>query len=122
MNHGLVASVALRFVLGGLAVVLATIIARFTGTRIGGIFAAFPAVYLAAILSLSLDYQGSQLVKMSIHVSQGALIGMLANILCALAASWLIASHGWKKGLLQALVIWLVAATGIYFTWKLVNP
>ena len=41
--------------------------------RIGGIFAAFPAVYLAVILSLYLDYRGEELIKMSVHISEGAL-------------------------------------------------
>lgn len=120
MDSSIIIPVLLRFFLGGLAVVISTIIARLSGPRIGGIFAAFPAVYLAAILSLTLDYQGSDLINMSIHVSQGAFVGMLANIICAVAASWLIARGGWKKGLIQALIIWLLSATGIYLTWKLV--
>jgi len=100
--------------------VLCTLIARSFGPRIGGIFAAFPAVYLAALLSLKLDYQGQQLVEMSVHVSEGALVGMLANIICAVAASRLILTKGWQRGLGQALLIWLIAATCIYMTWKLV--
>lgn len=99
---------------------LCTLIARSFGPRIGGIFAAFPAVYLAALLSLKLDYQGQQLVEMSVHVSEGALVGMLANIICAVAASRLILTKGWQRGLGQALLIWLIAATCIYMTWKLV--
>lgn len=99
---------------------LCTLIARSFGPRIGGIFAAFPAVYLAALLSLKLDYQGQQLVEMSVHVSEGALVGMLANIICAVAASRLILTKGWQRGLWQALLIWLIAATCIYMTWKLV--
>lgn len=118
-NHMLM-PILLRFLLGGGAIVLCTLIARSFGSRIGGIFAAFPAVYLAALLSLKLDYQGGQLIEMSIHVSEGALVGMLANIICAVAASYLVLKKGWQKGLGQALLIWLVAATCIYITWKLV--
>lgn len=120
MSYDLIIPVMLRFILGGTAIVVCTLIARFSGPRMGGIFAAFPAVYLAAILSLALDYRGEQLVSMSIHVSEGALVGMLANIICAVAASRLILRNGWQKGLGQALLIWLLAATGIYMTWKLV--
>ncbi len=119
-GSSLLMPVLLRFLLGGGAIVLCTIIARSFGPRIGGIFAAFPAVYLAALLSLTLDYPGQKLVEMSVHVSEGALVGMLANIICAIAASRLVLKKGWQKGLGQALLIWLLAATCIYFTWKLV--
>jgi uncharacterized membrane protein (GlpM family) len=122
MSYDLIIPVMLRFVLGGTAIVACTLIARFSGPRMGGIFAAFPAVYLAAILSLALDYRGGQLINMSVHVSEGALVGMLANIICTVAASRLILRNGWQKGLGQALLIWLLAATGIYMTWKLVMP
>lgn len=118
--NDLIIPVLLRFILGGGAIVACTLIARISGPRVGGIFAAFPAVYLAAILSLALDYRGEQLINMSVHVSQGALVGMLASIIWAVAASRLILKNGWKKGLGLALLIWLLAATCIYITWKLV--
>lgn len=98
--------------------VASTLLSRAFGGRIGGIFAAFPAVYLAAILCLALEYRGSELLIMSQHVSQGALVGMIADIICAIAASKLILSQGWVKGLNLALVIWLIAASGIYLTWQ----
>ncbi|MEA4926858.1 MAG: DUF3147 family protein [Syntrophomonadaceae bacterium] len=115
-----VAPVILRFILGGGAVVASTIVARSFGGRIGGIFAAFPAVYLAAVLSLGLDYSGQQLLEMSRSISHGALIGMIADVFCALAASRFILKHGWGKGLVQALVLWCVLAPVIYFTWQLI--
>lgn len=114
MNHIELAPLLLRFILGGGAVVAATIIARAFGGRIGGIFAAFPAVYLAAILSLWLDYRGDELLQLSRHVSVGALVGMVANIICALAASRLILVRGWQKGLALAILIWFITASGIY--------
>lgn len=110
-------SLALRFVLGGSAVVASTLVARAFGGRIGGIFAAFPAVYLAAILGLGLEYGGSELLFMSEEVSKGALVGMLADIGCALAASALILKYGWKSGLSRALLFWSVLAPAIYFAW-----
>ena len=94
-----------------------TLIARTFGGRIGGIFAAFPAVYLAAILGLGLEYGGSDLLFMSEEVSKGALVGMLADIGCALAASALILKYGWKSGLSRALLFWAVLAPAIYFAW-----
>lgn len=109
----------LRFVLGGSAVLASTLIARALGGRIGGVFAAFPAVYLAAIISLALEYRGEELVQLSQQVSLGALIGMIADIICAVSASFLILRNGWKKGLVIALCIWLVSASGIYWIWKI---
>ncbi|MCQ1536630.1 DUF3147 family protein [Methanosarcina sp. KYL-1] len=109
--------VLLRFLFGGSAVVAATLIARAFGGRIGGIFAAFPAVYLAAVVGLSLEYEGSELLFVSEELSKGALVGMLADIGCALAASYLILRYGWKKGLGYSLLLWAVLAPLIYFAW-----
>jgi hypothetical protein len=51
--------VFLRFLLGGSTVVVSTLAAKNSGGRLGGIFGAFPAVYLATVLGLSMDYKGS---------------------------------------------------------------
>lgn len=118
MEHSLLTPVLLRFLFGGTAVVLSTLVAHAFGGRIGGIFAAFPAVYLAAIISLRLEYNGDELLAVSRHLSQGALIGMIANIICAYAASHFILKQGWKMGLVYALLVWGIAATGIYFSWQ----
>lgn len=113
--------VIIRFVLGGGAVVAATVVARWFGGKVGGIFAAFPAVYLAAVLSLGLEYQGSALLQVSQHISQGALVGMTADIFCAIAASYLIVRNGWKKGLVQALILWCIIAPALYLSWKILT-
>lgn len=115
------ASVLLRFALGGSAVVLATIVSRRFGGHIGGVFAAFPAVYLAAVLSLGLEYRGQELLIISQHLSQGALAGMLADVICALAASRFILKRGWKKGLVYTLLLWCIAAPALYFTWQIMK-
>ena len=57
-----ISALLIRFLLGGAAVVLCTIVSKKMGTKIGGIFAAFPAVYLAALLTVGLDFSGDQLV------------------------------------------------------------
>jgi uncharacterized membrane protein (GlpM family) len=118
VNQSYLAPMLLRFLFGGTAVVLATLVARAFGGRIGGIFAAFPAVYLAAIISLRLEYKGQELVLLSQQISQGALIGMIADIICAYTASRFIMQQGWKYGLLCSLLIWCIAATGIYLAWQ----
>jgi len=102
--------------LGGIAVALSTILAKNSGGRLGGILGAFPAVYLATILGLSLDYKGSDLLLASIQLSKGSLVGMVADICCALAASYLILRLGWKQGLVYAILLWAVITPVIYFT------
>lgn len=109
--------VLLRFLFGGSAVVASTLVARSFGGRLGGIFAAFPAVYLAAVVGLSVDYEGNELLLASEQLSKGALVGMVADIFCALAASYLILRYGWKRGLIYALFLWIIIAPTIYLTW-----
>jgi hypothetical protein len=109
--------VLLRFIFGGSAVAASAIIAKKFGGRLGGVFAAFPAVYLAAIIGLSMDYKGNELLQVSEQISKGAVVGMLADICCALAASYFILRYGWKKGLVYSLLLWVVLAPTIYFTW-----
>jgi Protein of unknown function (DUF3147) len=109
--------VFLRFLFGGSTVVASTLVAKNFGGRLGGVFAAFPAVYLAAIMGLSMDYEGRELLLISRQLSSGALVGMTADVFCALAASFLILRCGWKKGLAYALSFWIIIAPVIYFLW-----
>lgn len=106
-----------RFLLGGSAVVVSTLAAKNSGGRLGGIFGAFPAVYLAMVLSLSMDYKGSDLLLASEQLSKGSLVGIVADVCCALAASYMILRYGWKQGLVYALLLWAMIAPLIYFTW-----
>ncbi|WP_418790796.1 DUF3147 family protein [Phosphitispora sp. TUW77] len=103
-----------RFVLGGGAVAVAYILAKRIGGRWGGIFAAFPAVYLAAIITVSAGAPLGEGVPLVLEVSKGALVGMLANIVCTVAASVFIVRHGWQKGLVRALMVWLVFVSVFY--------
>lgn len=108
-------SMLLRFVLGGSAVVGSTIIAKKMGGKIGGIFAAFPAVYLAALLTIRLDATGNELLDKSVSLSKGAMIGMAANIFFAITAGFLCARKGWKRGLVYSLICWLLISCLILF-------
>jgi hypothetical protein len=96
----------IRFLLGGGAVVASTIVARKLGEKAGGIFAAFPAVYLAALLTASLDFGGNELVSHSILLSKGAIVGMSINILVAILTGQLLPKLGWKRGLINAIGFW----------------
>ncbi|MBU7006466.1 DUF3147 family protein [Phosphitispora fastidiosa] len=108
------AGLLIRFVLGGGAVAAAYILAKRIGGRWGGIFAAFPAVYLAAIITVSAGLPSGEGLPLVLEVSKGALIGMLGNIMCAVAASVFIVRYGWQKGLFRALMVWLVFVSVFY--------
>jgi uncharacterized membrane protein (GlpM family) len=110
-----VGALLIRFVLGGSAVVAATIVARKLGEKAGGIFAAFPAVYLAALLTNRLDLSGEALVQHSIVLSKGAIVGMSINIVTAMIAGVLLKKHGWKLGLVQTVLCWIAVSTVVVF-------
>lgn len=103
-----VSALLIRFFLGGSAVVLCTVVGKKLGERMGGIFAAFPAVYLAALLTVALDFSGEALIDHSIVLSKGALIGMLINISIAVIAGKLLVKQGWKMGLTSSMMCWVV--------------
>lgn len=105
-----ISALLIRFVLGGAAVVASTIVARRLGEKAGGIFAAFPAVFLAALLTAGLDLKGEDLVSQSIVLSKGAMVGMGINILVAIFAGFLLNKFGLKKGLIQVLGCWFVVS------------
>lgn len=107
-------AVLIRFVLGGGAVAAAFILARRIGGRWGGIFAAFPAVFVAAIITIGTGAGPGQAVGLTLQVSKGAFVGMLANIACAMAAYFFIRRIGWKRGLLSAMTVWLVLILVFY--------
>ena len=112
-----ISPILLRFLFGGSAVVASRLIAQNFGGKLGGVFAAFPAVYLAAVVGLSMEYEGKELLFVSEQLSKGAFVGMAADICCALAASYFIIKYGWKTGLSLSLLFWAVLAPLIYFTW-----
>jgi uncharacterized membrane protein (GlpM family) len=108
-----VGALLIRFLLGGTAVVVSTLVARNLGEKAGGIFAAFPAVYLAALLTVGLDFRGEELVSHSILLSKGAIVGMGINILVAILAGYLLPKQGWKRGLVQAMGFWLIVSMAV---------
>lgn len=108
-----ISALLIRFLLGGAAVAVSTLVARNLGEKAGGIFAAFPAVYLAALLTVGLDFSGNELVAHSILLSKGAIVGMGINILVAILAGYLLPRQGWKRGLIQAMGFWLVVSMAV---------
>jgi uncharacterized membrane protein (GlpM family) len=109
-----ISGIVLRFLLGGSAVAASALIGRKLGGKIGGIFAAFPAVFASAVISTTIGLPQIEAVRRTITLSRGALVGMIVNIGCAIATGWLVTRFGWKKGLLIALSGWLVIATMVF--------
>jgi hypothetical protein len=107
--------ILLRFLLGGSAVAASAIIGRKLGGRIGGIFAAFPAVFASAVISTTIGLPQLEAVRQTVSLSKGALVGMVVDIGCAIATGWLITRVGWKKGLPIALSGWLVVALLVFY-------
>ncbi len=70
-----IGSAILHFVIGGIAVALASIIADKVGGKLGGIIATMPAVFLAAIIALALDHRGTQF---SGDVDESSVLGQLS--------------------------------------------
>lgn len=110
-------SLVLRFFIGGIAVAAASILAGKLGGKIGGIIATLPAVYIAAIVTLLLDHRGEDLVQMSIHLSAGAILGIVACIITVAFASVYIRRNGFQKGTLFVIVFWLLLSC-VFFGMK----
>jgi uncharacterized membrane protein (GlpM family) len=113
--HISISALLIRFILGGSAVVACTLVAKKLGEKAGGIFAAFPAVYLAALITIGLDFHGGSLVSHSIILSKGAIYGMGINVLVAIIAGYLLPKMGWKRGIIHAMVCWVAVSSVVVF-------
>jgi hypothetical protein len=109
-----ISGLVLRFLFGGSTVAASAVIGRKLGGRIGGIFAAFPAVFASVVISTTLGLSQLEAIRRTISLSRGALVGMIADVACAIAAGWLIVRLGWKKGLVLALLGWLLLSSLVY--------
>lgn len=98
----------MRFVLGGTAVVLCYVISVISPVKfIGGVFAGFPAVMVAAVLMAGLKDGDREAAE----VARGAVAGMIGCTACVLAALCLIGVMGsWPLGLVAAILVWGVTA------------
>ncbi|KNZ68318.1 hypothetical protein Tfer_3146 [Thermincola ferriacetica] len=105
--------VLLRFVLGGGSVAAAYLLGKKVGGRFGGIFAAFPGVFLASVISVGAGKDLHLANHLVLQVSKGALVGMVANIIACLVAGWLIPRTGYKKGLVYTFFVWAFTGAAI---------
>ena len=89
-------------------------IADKVGGKLGGIIATMPAVYLAAVIALAIDHRGHQLIQMSIHLSTGAVVGIVSCIITVFLTSLFIGKRNYKSGTIFAIVCWLVISVAIF--------
>ncbi|HEX2952805.1 MAG TPA: DUF3147 family protein [Bacillota bacterium] len=104
----------LRFLLGGFAVAASAVVGNRLGGRVGGIFAAFPAVFASAVIATAVGLPQAEAIEHTLEMSRGAFVGMALDIGCAIASGLLIRRLGWQKGLTLSVGGWIVAATVVY--------
>lgn len=96
--------VLIKFLVGGLAVLVSYIVSMVLPWKeFGGIFATFPAVFLVSMFITGMQFGD----KMVMHVSRGAVFGMI-GVLFSILATW---------GLLQSTQMWLVSIIGGFIVW-----
>ncbi|MFB9324878.1 DUF3147 family protein [Paenibacillus aurantiacus] len=102
----------LRFILGGLAVVLSYVASVLLPWKaLGGIFAAFPAVMIVAVLMMGIS-QGSDKAA---AVARGSVYGMTGCAACVLTVLYALRTTGlWWFSLLLGVTVWFLSAMAIY--------
>ncbi|WP_066319008.1 DUF3147 family protein [Bacillus sp. FJAT-29814] len=98
----------LRFLLGGAAVMASYLIIVVSPWEIlGGIFAAFPAVMITAVLMTGIKSGTKNAAK----IANGSVYGMIGGIICAatvyMVLKW---SHNWGLSMLVGLFFWLISS------------
>lgn len=98
----------LRFVLGGLAVVLSYMASVLLPWKaLGGIFAAFPAVMVVAVMMVGLS-QGSEKAA---AVARGSVYGMTGCAVCVVTVWYALKITGsWWPSLMLGLIGWFAGS------------
>jgi hypothetical protein len=95
----------IRFILGGAAVMVSYLITIISPWKIlAGIFAAFPAVMITAVLMVGIA-SGS---KKAAKIANGSVFGMIGGVVCV-ATVWTVlqVSANWALSIVLGLVFWL---------------
>jgi uncharacterized membrane protein (GlpM family) len=107
-----------RFALGAAVSIVAGIISKGAGARLGGVFLAFPAI-LPASLTFVQDKEGTHKADRD---AIGAVLGGLALVVFAAVAESTFARINSALVLLCSLVAWLVACAVMYVLLAVVRP
>ncbi|MEH7254416.1 DUF3147 family protein [Neobacillus niacini] len=95
----------IRFTLGGAAVMISYLITVLSPWKIlAGIFAAFPAVMITAVLMMGIA-SGS---KKAAKIANGSVFGMIGGVVCV-ATVWTVlhVSGNWALSIVLGLLFWL---------------
>lgn len=95
----------IRFILGGTAVMVSYLITVISPWKIlAGIFAAFPAVMITAVLMVGIA-SGS---KNAAKIANGSVFGMIGGVVCV-ATVWTVlqVSGNWTLSIVLGLLFWL---------------
>jgi hypothetical protein len=103
----------IRFLIGGTAVMLSYLVTVLSPWKIlAGIFAAFPAVMITAILMVGIA-SGS---KKAAKIAKGSVYGMVGGVVCAVTVLiTLQMSQKWLFSIIIGLVLWLGSSVVIYW-------
>ncbi|NMD69677.1 DUF3147 family protein [Bacillus sp. DNRA2] len=101
----------IRFILGGTAVMLSYLITVLSPWKIlAGIFAAFPAVMLTAVLMVGIA-SGS---KKAGKIANGSVFGMIGGIVCVATVLLVLqTSQNWGLSIALGLLFWLASSVAI---------
>ncbi|WP_147533617.1 DUF3147 family protein [Bacillus marasmi] len=101
----------IRFILGGTAVMFSYLITVLSPWKIlAGIFAAFPAVMLTAVLMVGIA-SGS---KKAGKIANGSVFGMMGGIVCVATVLLVLEkSQDWGLSIALGLVFWLGSSVAI---------
>jgi hypothetical protein len=101
----------MRFIFGGAAVSLSYIITVISPWKIlAGIFAAFPAVMLTAIMMVGL----ASGTKKAADIAKGSVYGMIGGIVCVTTVLLALqATDNWFFSITLGLILWLGSSLAI---------
>lgn len=101
----------MRFVLGGAAVSISYLITVISPWKIlAGIFAAFPAVMLTAIIMVGM----ASGTKKATNIAKGSVYGMMGGLVCvATVLMTLKTTHNWMFSIGLGLIFWLASSLAI---------
>lgn len=98
----------LRFILGGAAVAVCYLLVQLIPWKsFSGIFAAFPAVMVAAVTMAGVS-EGS---KQAADIALGATAGMMGCTICVITATVVMTNmHNWGLALILSLLAWFISS------------
>ncbi|MDQ1146352.1 hypothetical protein QE429_003179 [Bacillus sp. SORGH_AS 510] len=101
----------IRFLLGGTAVSLSYLITVVSPWKIlAGIFAAFPAVMLTAVIMVGI----ASGTKKATNIARGSVYGMMGGIICVITVLvTLQATSNWILSISLGLLTWLTSSVSI---------